>query len=73
MFSTINLRRISHEEFLNLKAGDIVYLKIGKHTFQSKVVREAFYNYDAEEWGWEVETDNGYCDEYSVYVKKWKF
>lgn len=68
MKTVLNIRRISYKEFHELKCGDIVFVKCGTHTFKSKVIREAFYNYDANEPDWEVETTNGYCDMYSLYV-----
>lgn len=68
MKTPINIREITHKEFNNLKSGDIVFVKCSGHTFQSTVVRPPFYNYDVDEPDWEVETTNGYCDEYSLYV-----
>lgn len=63
----INIRKITHEEFMNLKLGDIVFMKLD-HTYQAKVTREPFYNYDSDDPDWEVETTNGYCDEHSLYI-----
>lgn len=70
MKTPINLRKITHKEFCDLKAGNIVYVKCGEHTFQSKVVSKPFYNADADDPDWEVETTNGFCDEYSLYIKE---
>ena len=60
--------RITHEEFCNLKPGDIVWVGCKGRMYKSKVLREPFYNADADEPDWEVETDNGFCDEYSLYI-----
>lgn len=67
MGTPINIRKITHEEFMNLKHGDIVFIRLD-HTCQGTVTRPAFYNYDADVPDWEVETTNGYCDEHSLYV-----
>lgn len=64
----VNLREITHKEFHNLKAGNIVYVNINGQTVKSKVVNEPFYNADADDPDWEVETTNGFCDEYSLWV-----
>lgn len=64
------LIRISHDKFRNLKLGDTVFVKCGGSTYQSRVLREPFYNIDADEPCWEVETTNGFCDEYSIYIKQ---
>ena len=62
------LMRITHEEFCNLNVGDIVWIRCGRKMYKSKVLRKPFYNVDADEPDWEVETDNGFCDEYSLYI-----
>lgn len=62
------MKRITHEEFHNLKVGDIVFIKCGRRFYESKIAEEPFYNSDADEPGWEVATDNGFCDEYSLYI-----
>ena len=64
------MRKITHKEFQNLKEGDIVFVKCGDDIFESEVTQAPFYNYDADEPDWELETTNGFCDEYSLYVKK---
>ena len=69
MKTPINFRRITHDEFYNLKSGDIVFTKCGGHTYQSEIVQASFYNHDADDPDWEVETTNGFYDEYSVYVR----
>ena len=65
-----NIRRIDYDEFLNLKNGDVVYVVISSVAYKSKVIGVPFYNADADEPDWEVETDNGFCDAYSLYVTK---
>ena len=57
-------------EFERLKPGDTVWIRIGDKYYKSRVVRKPFYNHDSDEPGWEVETNNGYCDRYSVYLNK---
>ena len=66
--SSTNIKKITHDEFHNLKPGDIVFGKCGKHTFQCEVIQAPFYNYDADKPDWEVETTNGFYDEYSIYI-----
>ena len=60
--------RISREDFFKLKADDVVFLKIGNSFYKSRVTRKAFYNFDADEPDWEVETSNGFADVSSIYV-----
>lgn len=67
MKTPINIRKITHEEFMNLKHGDIVFIRLN-HTYQGIVTRPAFYNYYADCPDWEVETTHGYYDEHSLYV-----
>ena len=63
-----NIRKISLTEFHSLKYGDTVFVKCGGQFYRSKVVRSPFYNADADQPDWEVETTNGFCDEYSLYI-----
>lgn len=70
MKTAINLRSIKPQEFMNLKKGNIVYSKVGKHTFQHKITRETFWNSDADEPDYEVETTNGFYDIYSLYIRE---
>lgn len=63
------IKMIDWKDFLELKKGDIVYVVVGDRVCKSKVVRSPFYNADADEPDWEVETNNGFCDVYSLYVK----
>ena len=62
------LRRIAHEEFENLKPGDAVFINVGNEMYPAEVLGEPFYNCDAGKPDWEVETDNGFCDESSLYI-----
>ena len=64
-----DIRRITRPEFCNLKPGDEVFIRCGESTFKAVVVRPAFYNADADEPDWEIETTNGFCDEYSIYLE----
>lgn len=66
--SSISIREITHEEFMNLKRGDVVFVKLDNTYYKSKVIGEPFYNYDSNDPDWEVITTNGFCDEYSLYV-----
>lgn len=69
MKTALNLRMINEDEFHKLNVGDIVYIKAGGHTFESKVLSKPIWNSDADEPDWEVETDNGWSDMYSLYVR----
>lgn len=63
------LREITRDEFMSLVNNDTVYLATGDIFCQSKVIGKPFFNHDADEPGWEVETSNGYSDMYSIYVE----
>ena len=69
MKTPMNLRMITEEEFHKLKVGDIVYIKVSGHTFQSKVLNKPIWNSDADEPDLEVETTNGWSDMYSLYIR----
>ena len=64
------LKEISQEEFSELKVGDIVYFKMQcpVRFIKMQVTRAPFWNGDADEPGWEVETDNGFYDRESLYI-----
>lgn len=64
-----DIKRIDWKDFLNLKEGNVVYVMIGSHVYDSIVIGNPFYNVDADEPDWEVATNNGFCDAYSLYVK----
>ena len=46
-------------EFQKLKAGDVVVYMVGLKKQRTVCTGSAFYNNDADEPGWEVETENG--------------
>ena len=64
----INYRPVTEEEFRNLKEGDTIFVGNANMAYASKVVRPCFWNADADEPGREIETTNGFCDQYSVFV-----
>ena len=63
-----SIKRIDWADFLKLKDGDVVYVAVGDSVCKSRLVGRPFYNVDADESDWEVETNNGFCDAYSLYV-----
>lgn len=68
-----DLRPVTIKEFLEFNEGDTVYVRCrGAVPEYSKatVVRAPFWNSDADEPGWEIETTNCFSDVYSIYVKK---
>jgi hypothetical protein len=54
-------------EIQRLKVGDKIAICVGNHYFDAIVVRPLFWNSDADEPDWEIETNNGFADVYSVY------
>lgn len=48
------------KEFQKLKAGDVVVYMVGLKKRRTVCTGNAFYNNDADEPGWEVETENGF-------------
>jgi len=38
MFSTVNIKKLSIEEFRKLKENDIIFYKMNGHTFQTTVI-----------------------------------
>lgn len=46
--------------FQKLKAGDVVVYMVGLKKQRTVCTGNAFYNNDADEPGWEVETENGF-------------
>ena len=70
--NTYAFRRMEFTEIKELEVGDKIYIGIAdipnKMEFMSAtVVQPLFWNCDADEPGWEVETTNGYVDVYSIY------
>ena len=62
------MRGITEKEFMSLVNNDSVYLAICGRFYLSKVIGKPFWNSDADDPGWEIETNNGYSDMYSIYV-----
>lgn len=61
----------THEEFLNIKKGDVVYYMSFSSSVEKTVALEPpFWNSDADEPGWEVETEDGYLCECDIMVKQ---
>ena len=56
------MRYIGYNErgFQELKAGDVVVYMISLKKRRTVCTGNAFYNNDADEPGWEVETENGF-------------
>ena len=48
----------NEKEFKKLKSGDIITYIVGMKKRTTICIGDAFYNYDADEPGWEVETEN---------------
>lgn len=49
---------ITSNEFINLSKGDMIQYRVGEVWFRTKCIGDAFYNADANEPGWEVETED---------------
>ena len=61
----------THEEFLALKNGCSVYYMSGMDLIlKTKAVGDAFWNSDADEPGWEIETEDGYLCECDIMIKQ---
>lgn len=71
--NTHSFRRMGFSEVKELEVGDkiciCVYMDIpNKAKFiNATVVTPLFWNYNADEPDWEVETTNGFVDTYSIY------
>lgn len=65
--------QMTFEEVKALKAGDEIAIGLNREPLGSiefikaKVVRPLFWNSDADEPDWELETNNGFVDAYSVW------
>ena len=74
--NTYSFRRMEFSEIKELEIGDeiaiCVYMDIpNKAEFISAtVVRPMFWNNNADEPCWEIETTNGFTDIYSIYEVK---
>lgn len=65
-------RRMEFTEIKELEIGDVIYIGIldipNKIEFvKATVVQPLFWNSDADEPDWELETDNCFTDIYSIY------
>lgn len=70
-----SFRQMEFTEIKELEVGDKIYIGIAdipnKMEFMSAtVVQPLFWNSDANEPDWEIETTNGYVDIYSIYEVK---
>ena len=54
-------RPISLEEFKQIKEGDMIRCQICGEIYFEEAACAAFYNYDADEPDWEIETVDGVC------------
>lgn len=61
-------RRMEFSEIKKLKVGDEIAIRIDRSFFGTTVVGPLFWNSDADEPDWEVETDDGFVDVYSIYT-----
>lgn len=64
----VDMKKLSKTEFMNLKGADEIFIRVNNNFIRSTIYNKPFWNSDADEPCWEVETSNGYCDEYSCYV-----
>ena len=71
--NTHSFRRLEFSEIKQLEVGDkiaiCVYMDLPNNAkfIEATVVRPMFWNSDADEPDWEVETNNGFVDVYSIY------
>lgn len=71
--NTHSFRRMGFSEIKELEVGDKIcvcyYMKFPNEAkFREEiVVRPLFWNSNADEPDWEVETNNGFTDTYSIY------
>lgn len=63
----VDMERMSYDEFMSLKKGDKLFVRINDEFIKSEVIHAPFWNSDADTPEWEVETSNGFCDIYSLY------
>ena len=73
---TLAFRRLEFSEVKALEVGDEVAICIFMDPpriarfIGARVVRPMFWNSDADEPDWEIETTNGFVDVYSLYEVK---
>ncbi len=63
----VDMERLTLTEFINLKKDDIVFVQFHDTLIKSTILNKPFWNSDADEPDYEVETSNGFCDIYSLY------
>ena len=63
----VDMKRLTLTEFTNLKKGDKIFIRSYNNLIKSTVLNKPFWNSDADEPDYEVETSNGFCDIYSLY------
>lgn len=63
----VDMKMLTLTEFFSLKGKDKIFVRIHDTLVESKVLNKPFYNSDADEPDWEVETSNGFCDIHSLY------
>lgn len=75
--ATHSIRRMEYNEIKQLEVGDKIHILIyedipyRQEFIEATVVRPMFWNSDADEPDWEVETDSCFTDIYSIYeIKK---
>lgn len=61
-------RNATFDEFKKLRKGNAVFVKCYDQYVKAIVEDNAFYNADADEPGWEVETTHGFISIDSVYI-----
>ena len=61
-------RNATFEEFKKLRKGNTVFVKCYDQYVKAIVEDNAFYNADADEPDWEVETSHGFVSIDSVYI-----
>lgn len=69
--ATHSIRRMEYNEIKQLQVGDKIHILVYQEFIEATVVRPMFWNSDADEPDWEVETDCCFTDIYSIYkIKK---
>lgn len=73
---THSFRRMEYYEIKQLEVGDKIAICVSMNIpdnikfVNATVTRPMFWNSDADEPDWEVETTNGFVDIYSIYEVK---